>query len=217
MKICSSCIPYLCALDVPLRTCEASHGGKHCDSVGEDQTCYRSEFARAEGMVGAQQPVLFFCVRYTQASKLEISREKPSTGRCMNFSEQWQNMIFCMPEGATDHQASSGLSLLLRRYCLDLRTLELPKSDMSDWSRSNHVIFCTDDLRCCVLLMLPPMLAACFRSWLVCWAMLRCWTQGVELRGACCTLLQIFAVVLFICIYYLFFQIDTWDTCIMHY
>ena len=60
MKICSSCIPYLCALDVPLRTCEASHGGKHCDSVGEDQICYRSEFARAEGMVVAQQPVLFF-------------------------------------------------------------------------------------------------------------------------------------------------------------
>ena len=79
MKINSSCTLYLCALDVPPRKREASHGGKHCDSLGEDQICYRSEFARAEGMVVARQ-----------ASKLEVSREKPSTGRYENFLEQSQ-------------------------------------------------------------------------------------------------------------------------------
>ena len=64
---------------MPPRKREASHGGKHCDSLGEDQICCRSEFARAEGMVVARQ-----------ASKLEVSREKPSTGRYENFLEQSQ-------------------------------------------------------------------------------------------------------------------------------
>ena len=65
-KISSSCT---------LRTCEASHGGKHCDSVGEDQTCYRSEFARAEGMVVAQHQFFFLCVLYSSL-KTEKTHEK---------------------------------------------------------------------------------------------------------------------------------------------
>lgn len=129
-KISSSCT---------LRTCEASHGGKHCDSVGEDQTCYRSEFARAEGMVVAQHQFFFLCVLYSSLKTENLTR-KAKHGAIWELLGTVAKHDFCMPEGATDHQASSGLSLLLRRYCLDLRTLKLPQSDMSDWSRSNHVI-----------------------------------------------------------------------------